>query len=173
MEMPVDVLTHRLGKMVDYGVNIPDPSAAAISIDEELQEKFYFIPKAEVDAVEVRDTHVVGPYELQAGDGPEACRANRADNPAWLYNSAVHALALMQHIKLEQERPKIPEPGVYLVTTVKSGQAHTAIVTEDRRVIVPQTGLGTMADKTFVFRNSETDFVWQRVDLATGDLLNG
>ena len=170
METPLDVLTHRFGKMVDYGVSIPDPTAAAISVDEELQEKFYFIPKEEVDAVPIDKITNNLHATLKAGDGPETIRANENDNPAWLYNSAVHALAMYQHLKLEQERPKIPEPGVYLVTTVASGHATTAIVTSDKRVVVPQTGLGTMADKTFVFRNSETEFVWQRVDLATGDL---
>jgi hypothetical protein len=169
MEMPVDVLTHRLGKLKDNLMLDGDYTSYAISIDEELQEKFHFIPKAEVDAVEIiRNAPGEG---FQAGSGPETIRGNLHDNPAWLYNSAVNALAMMQHIKLEQERPKIPEPGVYLVTTVKSGHAHAAIVTEDRRVIVPQTGLGTMADKTFVFRESETDFVWQRIDCATGDIV--
>lgn len=169
MEMPVDVLTHRLGKMVDYGVNIPDPTATAIDIDQELQEKFYFIPKEEVDAVPIEDTSRTNIHtSLQAGSGPETIRANPDDNPSWLYNSAVHALAMMQHLKLEQERPRIPEPGVYLLHGGTTPV--TVIVTEDRRVVVNQFGTAEMKDQTDLIRRKADTYTFQRIDLATGDL---
>jgi len=167
-QTPMDLLVDRLGKIRDNGDIDFDHVAAAMDIDTELQQKFLSIPYEEISAVKIENSKDGHGY--YAGSGPETVRAGKHDNPNWLYNTGVHALALWQHLKLEQERPRIPEPGVYLVTTKASGHATTAIVTDDRRVVVPQTGLGTMADKTFVFRDSESEFVWQRVDLATGDL---
>lgn len=172
MEMPIDILTYRLGKMVDNGVNLPDPTSAAISIDEDLQANFYFIPKEEVDAVDINkisETHLhVG---FQAGSGPETIRAAKGDNPNWLYQSAVHALAMYQFLKAEQERPTIPEPGVYLL--LGGTTPVTAIVTEDRRVMINQFGSMEMKDQTDLIRGeSGKHYTFQAIDLATGTLTN-
>lgn len=175
MEMPVDVLTDRLGKLVDGGALHGDYTTIALNIDERLQEKFYFIPFEEINAVPIE--HSKDGHSFYAGSGPETVRASKHDNPNWLYHTAVHALALWQHVarlqertKLEQERPKIPGPGVYLVTNRTSNFSFTAIVTEDKRIKVTSRDTGTLTDQTDSMRTSTSEFVWQRIDLATGDL---
>ncbi|HEY9371495.1 hypothetical protein [Streptomyces sp.] len=41
---------------------------------------------------------------LSTGDGPEACTARPWDNPNWLYNHALGALALYHRLKADQAR---------------------------------------------------------------------
>lgn len=146
MEMPVDILTHRLGKIRDNGTIDFDQTAAALDIDSELQEKFLSIPYEEIDAIEISQ-HGGGP--LAAGDGPEGCTASPSENPQWLYNHAMNALALWRKLvedekdaeRLRKEQEMLdnrPDPGVYLAKADKSGGARfTVIVTEDLRVMVP------------------------------------
>lgn len=160
MEMPVDVLNKRLGKIRDNGNIDFDNTAAAVDIDSELQEKFLFFPMEEIEAVEIEEDR----GRLHAGSGPEHCAAQFDENPAWLYNHAINALALWWKIKQEQEAQvrrlqeeqerlaviaRRPGPGVYF-TRGSGSLAFTAIVTGDRRVIVPMQD-GSMLDQSELY----------------------
>lgn len=174
MEMPMDILNKRLGKIRDNGDIDFDNTAAAVDIDTELQSKFLFFPIEEIEAVEIEENR----GHLYAGSGPEHCAAAEADNPNWLYNHAVHALALYWHLKKVQdaaadaekaEAQKLaarPEPGVYQ----GNGGIHyfTVIVTADRRVLVGQK-LGGYEDQSDLYDRMQAGF-WnlQRVDVTDG-----
>ena len=176
MEMPFDVLNRRLGRLRDSGLLEGDNTAIAIDIDQDLQRQFIFIPQEEIDAVEIvplkNDMH----SNLRAGSGPETIRANLADNPAWLYNSAVHALAMYQHLKKLQEQEaleaaklaKRPEPGVYQGSN-RGGNYFVVIVTTDKRVLVPQTE-GGADDYTKIWDADPELWKLQRIDVADGTI---
>jgi hypothetical protein len=179
MEMPIDILTHRFGKIVDSGSFVSDYTALAIGIDEELQEKFISIPYEEIVAVEIEDTSKTNIHtSLQAGSGPETIRANPDDNPAWLYNSAVHALAMWQHLSRLQEHKaeedklaKRPEPGVYEAHLANEDDDYfTVVVDEKRRLWVPQSS-GGMLDMSSMYDlalGQCNHWALQRIDTATG-----
>lgn len=176
MEMPFDVLNHRLGKLRDSGLLEGDNTAIAIDIDQDLQRQFIFIPQEEIDAVEIQDRGEGAIQKWEAGSGPETIRAHHGDNPAWLYNSAVHALAMYQHLqKLEKEREaeaaklaKRPEPGVYQGSN-RGGNYFVVIVTTDKRVLVPQTE-GGADDYTKIWDADPELWKLQRIDVADGTI---
>jgi hypothetical protein len=114
MEMPVDVLNKRLGNIRDNGDIDFDNTMTAIDIDEELQEKFLFFPFEEIRAVQIHDD---GDGKFHIGDGPERCSARAHENPNWLYNHALHALAMWQHLlniqsttTAQEDSPVTPTP---------------------------------------------------------------
>lgn len=170
MEMPVDVLTHRLGKIRDNGTIDFDQTAAALDIDSELQEKFLSIPYEEIDRIEIEDER----GQLTVGSGPEHCAANTSENPEWLYNHALNALALWRKLLKDQEeqeeRERImarrPQPGIYQANGGTDN--FIIIVTEDQRLIVPQT-VGEPIDGTDIWDRT-THATWQlrRLDPAAG-----
>ena len=174
MEMPFDVLNRRLGRLRDSGNIDFDNTALAVDIDTEMQEMFMFVPQEEIDAVEIEPSK--DGHGFFAGSGPETIRAHHGDNPAWLYNSAVHALAMYQHLqKLEKEREaeaaklaKRPEPGVYQGSN-RGGNYFVVIVTTDKRVLVPQTE-GGADDYTKIWDADPELWKLQRIDVADGTI---
>jgi hypothetical protein len=94
MEMPVDILNRHMLEIENAGANI-DGLQCALDADKELQRKFIFIPIEEIEKVEI----TAGNGGLTAGSGPEGCTAQHSENPNWLYNHAVNALALMRYLQ--------------------------------------------------------------------------
>jgi hypothetical protein len=167
MEMPMDVLNKRLGQIRDNGDIDFDNTMAAVDIDSELQEKFLFIPFEELEAVEIEQNR----DELHAGSGPEHCMAGPGDNPNWLYNHGINALALWwkmtQDARKDETRAALrPAPGVYELWT--GGERLTAIVTADRRIICPTHGNSVMSDFTDIFDGLETKTAWVFTPIETG-----
>lgn len=171
-EMPIDILTERFGRLVDNSqLDVSDYASLAMDIDTELQQKFLSIPLAEIDAIEIEDNR----GQFHAGSGPEHCKADDFENPNWLYNHAMNALALYFRIKSEQERREAkmnlrPEPGVYSAKHPGSRQAFAVIVTADREVIVPmeQGDLCDQSDIYDAFAAKGTPWVMNRVNTTTG-----
>lgn len=173
METPVDVLAHRLGKIRDNGDIDFDASALACDIDAELQEKFLSIPFAEIEAVEIRE---VSTGTFHAGDGPEKCSAQDSENPDWLYNHGINALALWWKLqgdahKAEQEQleaaklARRPEPGVYELWT--GGEQHVIVVTADQRILSVKPH-GKHSDFTDLFDGMERKERWVFTQIETG-----
>jgi hypothetical protein len=178
MEMPMDVLNKRLGQIRDNGDIDFDNTAAAIDIDSELQEKFLFFPMEEIEAVEIEEDR----GQLHAGAGPEHCVAGPDENPNWLYNHAMNALALWWRLKNDQEKAeqekaeqeqleaakvaRRPEPGVYQGRNV-AGRYFTTIVTDDRRVMVQQAS-GGLTDNTSMW--DQDPWLVRRVDITDGTI---
>lgn len=170
MEMPVDVLNRRLGDIRDNGDIDFDNTMTAVSIDEELQEKFLFFPDAEIreaaEAIEEESRWLVIGQNYGRVSIPKEATVEQA------YTLAENALALYWELKRRKEQEaerlaKRPEPGVY----IGNGGDFTVIVAEDRRVLVPiKDGLGMnnySADWDHYLHKS---WKLQRIDLATGDL---
>lgn len=179
-EMPFDVLNTRLGKIRDNGDIDFDNTAAALDIDMELQSKFLFFPIEELEAVEIEENRL----GLSAGSGPEHCAAGENENPNWLYNHAVNALALYWRLKNDQEdRERLakeqealaqrPEPGVYLGYS-NAMNRFTVIVTEDRRVLVTVSVGGSgagMNDCTALWdERARNSWILHKVDLTDGSV---
>ena len=182
MEMPVDILNKELGAIRDNGDIDFDNTMAAVNIDEKLQEKFLFFPLEEIEAVEIEESR----GRLHAGSGPEHCNAGEHENPAWLYNHAINALALYWRIKKDQEdREKLakelaeaeaerqrriliqrPIPGVYSLWT--QGEHHTVIVTADRRILAPRAKSEEMIDFTDIYDELENKSRWTFTKIETG-----
>jgi hypothetical protein len=146
-EMPVDILNKELGAIRDNGDIDFDNTMAAVNIDTVLQEKFLFIPLEEIDAIEIEHTNL-----LSAGSGPENCQAGENENPNWLYNHAMNALALHFRIKATQEAKqaaiaKRPVPGVYHARHSGARHYFAIIVTADRSIMVPMED-GELCDQT-------------------------
>lgn len=144
-ETPADVLVHRLGKLADSGMLDGDYTSCALDIDQELQEKFVFIPVEEIEyaANEIEERK----HYYKCGSGPEEATASKTANPNWAYNMAVNALALHRHLtdvekKLADERPK---PGHYLLQA-PDATTYTR-VTDDHRILVLQR-MGGLVDMT-------------------------
>lgn len=182
METPVDILTHRFGKIVDSGSFVSDYTALALSVDEELQEKFLFFPieELEADGALIEDDRGV----LHSGTGPEHCQASPGENPNWLLNHARNALTLYWHLKererLEEEQRTIevrrrellarrPQPGVYTLTTARGGgpTPYVVAVTADRRII-DLNRTGKHADFTDTFDGLENKSAWTFTPIETG-----
>lgn len=174
MEMPVDVLTNRLGRLADDNVlQHNDYTALALDIDTELQEKFIFIPIEEIDAVEIEKTgETRNLLHFKAGGGPETIRARKDDNPFWLYHSAVNALAMLRFLQKEQARKaNRPQPGVYQGHDDDGESYFAVIVTEDRRVLVQQSDGGLedlSADWDRAYERAAGSWNLQRIDTVTG-----
>ena len=183
MEMPMDILNTQLGKIRDNGDIDFDNTMAAVNIDTILQQKFLSIPYEELEAVEIKESRDGHGY--YAGDGPEACKAGEHENPAWLYNPGINALALWWKLKNDQEaaealaaaekaqeeagRLKVlqrPIPGVYNLNT--GGSQYTVIVTADRRILAPQGFNGTIQDFTEVYDSLGKKSVWVFTSIETG-----
>lgn len=138
METPKDIILAHLSGECAHN-DTPELMARNISMD--LEEKFIsFNVAEEVDNVDITDLGTEGSM-LSAGSGPEQTFAQPTENPTWVLNRAIHTLALYRHLieaeKLvgyEQELlARRPEPGVY---RGKAQRYFTAIVTEDRRILV-------------------------------------
>lgn len=181
MEMPVDILKFRLGGIRDNGDIDFDHTAAALEMDEELQEKFLFVPFKELEAIEIEENR----GQLNAGSGPEHCAAGENENPNWLYNHGINALALWWRIKQRQEAEAAlaaaekrrkeaderkvaqrPAPGVYTLHT--GGELHTAIVTADRRILCPRHRHDAMNDFTDIYDGLENKSRWTFTPIETG-----
>lgn len=167
MEMPVDVLNRRLGRIRDNGDIDFDNTAVAVDIDSELQDKFLFFPieELEEDGAAIEDDRGV----LHAGTGPEHCQARPGENPNWLLSHARNALTLYWRLKQLEEAEKLakrPAPGVY--HTQGSGRlSFTAIVTEDRRVVVPMED-GVLLDQSVIF--DAHGWKMRPIDVANGTI---
>lgn len=172
MEMPMDVLNRRLGKIRDNGDIDFDNTAAALDIDMELQAKFLTIPFEELEAVEIEETR--GTYN--AGSGQEHCGANESANPDWLYNHGINALALWWKLKNTQERQeqeqieaaklaRRPKPGVYELWT--GGEQHVVAVTADRRILA-LTAHHASRDFTEIFDGMDRKDRWKFTLIETG-----
>lgn len=181
MEMPFDILNTRLGKIRDNGDIDFDNTSAALDIDVELQSKFLFVPFEELEAVEIegdRDNY-------HAGSGPEHCMATGSENPEWLYNHGINALALWWHLKAKAEKEEAeqieaakiarrPEPGVYSLETGRTASLKSSTpmpylvaVTADRRIIdLNKTGKHT--DFTDVFDGLRDPASWTFTLIETG-----
>lgn len=154
MEMPFDVISNHLLNGFDEPLEPDNAREHAMDIDQELQKKFIFISMEEIDAIKIESSSY--PHGLVAGSGPETIRATVGDNSNWLYNSAIHALAMYQHLKYLEERAKIeaeqaklarrPEPGVYLAHLEdEEDEDYFTIIVDDKRLIwVPQVGGGML-----------------------------
>jgi len=141
-EMPFDVLNARLGKIRDNGDIDFDNTAAAVDIDEELQRKFLFFPIEEIEAVEIEESR----GHLYAGSGPEHCAAGETENPNWLYNHAINALALYWRIKNGEERlARRPEPGAYRAS---AGGGPVLLVVNARREVFAWVSSGALVNVT-------------------------
>lgn len=166
-DMPFDILNQRLGKLRDSGLLEGDNTALAMDIDTELQEKFIFFPIAELDAL-IKDIREPESGTFHLGDGPEKCSAQSSENPNWLYNHAENALALWWHLKRKAEKlAQRPEPGIYRGKYIKSW--FTVIVTEDRRIMIPQQMSSRVMDCTDDYDN-RGHAVWklQRINVTDG-----
>lgn len=180
MEMPVDILNQRLGKIRDNGDIDFDNTDAAVSIDQELQSKFLFFPIEELEAAAVEiDDDDRGRFYL--GSGPEHCAASTGENPNWLLNHAKNALALYWKLKenerLEAEQARIeanrqiiinrrPAPGVYMLNT--GGEVHLTVVTADRNIFFGQRGQHETLNVTGIFDGLENKSVWVFTPIQTG-----
>lgn len=181
MEMPVDILNKELGAIRDNGDIDFDNTMAAVNIDSILQEKFLSIPFEELEAVKIEEDR----GQLNAGSGPEHCSAGDHENPNWLYNHGINALALWWRIKQRQEAEEVlaaaekqrqeveqrrvaqrPAPGVYTLHT--GGELHTAIVTADRRILCPRHRHDAMNDFTDIYDGLENKSRWTFTPIETG-----
>lgn len=169
MEMPVDILNQRLGKLRDNGDIDFDNTAVAVDIDSELQEKFLFFPIAELE--ELEEQIETSRDMLYLGQGTGYINVLESDKPEDLFTKAENALALYWHLKkkadAEKDRlAKRPEPGVY---QGKSASYFTVLVTEDRRVLVQQTS-GGFADLTEAWDKGTAGRYWglQRINITDG-----
>lgn len=181
MEMPIDIIKKHTD--IRSGLVGPDgltDGQRALNIDLELQRKFLHIPFEDIDTVEI----VKDGDSLVAGSGPEGCYSQPAENPTWLYNHAVNALALWRKLDAMQKeeaaaeererkrREKLaqrPQPGVYLGTSL-IGQAFTVIVTEDRRVVVVQSE-GDPLDMTETWdKLGQQKWMLRPINVATGTI---
>lgn len=169
-DMPIDILNRRLGQIRDNGDIDFDNTAIALDIDTELQEKFIIIPLADIDEVEIDDNPDNTRFKYQAGSGPEAIRAMDGDNPNWLYNSALHALAMYRHLEQRQKLEQRPEPGVYQGKA--SAGYFAVIVTADQRVLVQQEqgGYRDVTESWDLHLKRSGLQIWplQRVDITDG-----
>lgn len=172
METPVDVLARRLGKIRDNGDIDFDASALACDIDLELQEKFLSIPFEEIEAVEIEEDR----DNYHAGSGPEHCMATGGENPNWLYNHGINALALWWKLQKDAEKAekeqleaaklaRRPKPGVYDLWT--GGEQHLAVVTSDRRILSMKPTAGPF-DLTDIFDGMERKERWVFAPIETG-----
>lgn len=172
METPMDVLNHRLGKIRDNGDIDFDNTAAALEIDMELHAKFLSIPFAELEAVEIEEDR----DNYHAGSGPEHCMATGSENPNWLYNHGIHALALWWKLKAKQEREeqeqieaaklaRRPKPGVYKLWT--GGEQHVVVVTADQRILSMKP-MADPLDLTDIFDGLERKERWTFTPIETG-----
>jgi hypothetical protein len=174
MEMPVDVLNKRLGKIRDNGDIDFDNTMAAVDIDSELQEKFIFFPIEELEQL-IKDELEEGRERFVLGSGPEHCAASVGENPQWLYNHARNALALYWKLTEDQKQAEYeaeklerrPEPGMY---QGKAAEYMAVLVTDDRRVLVQQKG-GGFADLSPTWDAGGKDS-WnlQRINLTDGTI---
>jgi hypothetical protein len=138
MEMPVDVLNKRLGKIRDNGDIDFDNTMAAVDIDSELQEKFIFFPIEELEVLREQIEENRDGLYLGQGVGYATCPVDA--DPQDLLTRAENALVLYWELmerrkltELEQEKlDRRPASGVY-----SGGMgSFTVIVPEDRRVLV-------------------------------------
>lgn len=182
MEMPVDVITRHVNQYDMAGANI-DPTDCALDLDQELQRKFLSIPFEELEAVDIKESRDGHGY--YAGDGPELCKAGEHENPNWLYNHGINALALWWRIKRDQEAAKAlavaeeaeaekqrrllihrPVPGVYMLNT--GGEVHLTVVDADRRIFFgTNRGDGTH-DVTDIYDGLENKSRWVFTHIETG-----
>ena len=158
-EMPFDVLNARLGKIRDNGNIDFDNTAAAVDIDEELQRKFLFFPISELEALEEQIEESRDGLYLGSGVPYATCPVDAA--PEDLFTRAENALVIYWHLKKKAElaeklerkrREKLalrPKPGVYH-TTGSGSLAFTAIVTEDKRVVIPMDD-GELLDQSHLY----------------------
>jgi len=173
MEMPVDILTHRFGKLVDNGdFAVSDYQAVAISIDEELQEKFVFVPDAELSEIAEQIEDHKGWLKIGQRPGYLCVDSGISVEDAWTL--AENALAIWwlrkRDTELEAEKlAKRPEPGVYR-GTYAGHKYFTVIVTADQRVMVPQAAGGIDDYSAQWDEHVGTSLGWtlQRIDITEG-----
>lgn len=181
MEMPMDILNTQLGKIRDNGDIDFDNTMAAVDIDTILQEKFLFIPFEELEAAEIEEDR----GQLHAGSGPEHCTAGPDENPNWLYNHGINALALWWRIKRDQEAAETlaaaekakqeaderkvlqrPIPGVYSLNT--GGEVHLTVVTAERRIFFGKRNTHDTLDVTDIYDGLDNKSRWVFTPIETG-----
>lgn len=167
-EMPFDVVNGHLHTFAEEGyftqssdINVPDPVDLAITIDQEIQRKFLFIPFEEIDEIDIEEKM----NRLFAGSGTEGCTANPRDNPTWLYDHAVNALALWRHMVKEQERKTIearPEPGWYIVDA--GVNIPTYVSHKDRRIFTVANAAPGVTERTEAFDKGQLKhWTWHKM----------
>lgn len=178
MESPVDVLIERLSKLADNGTfgSEFDYTALARDLGEQLAERFAFIGDDEINAVAI-DVDEGRGYQLEAGTGPETIRGNPDDNPMWLYNSAVNALAMFRHLnRLEQQRRRLkrrPAPGLYDVVQANGNHFHMLVTADQQMLGLHPGGLRLAVHEAWdaVVERQGPGEAWTliQLDASTGD----
>lgn len=175
MEMPFDVLNHRLGKIRDNGDPDFDNTAAALDIDVELQSKFLFFPFAELDALDEQIEEGNGRYYLGQNAGYVHCGPE--DDPDDLQVKAENLLALRQRLLRDRESKakaaKLaarPAPGIYHLNT-KGPSTYIVAVTADRRILNLPAAFSphpTTSDFTDTFDGLLDKALWTFTLIETG-----
>ena len=101
-EMPFDVINNFMHTAFDEALDRDQATDRAMDLDQELQSKFLFFNIAE--EIAGAEIHAHGNGTLRAGSGQEVCTATGTENPNWLYNHAVNALALWWALKERQDK---------------------------------------------------------------------
>jgi hypothetical protein len=70
-----------------------------------LEREKIIIDRADVEAVELRRNG----EGIDAGSGPESCHARDSENPNWLWNHGINALALSLHLEVQQSAARESE----------------------------------------------------------------
>jgi hypothetical protein len=144
----MDVLNRRLGQIRDNGDIDFDNTAAAIDIDQELQEKFLFFPDVELSEIAEAIEEDRGRFVLGQGDAHLSVsdQISAADAYTLAENAAAIYWEVHRRSEMEQaRRAKRPAPGLYTMGRIIIG------VTADRRIMVQQSGTATFADRTEMY----------------------
>ncbi|ALY10584.1 hypothetical protein FDH86_gp049 [Arthrobacter phage Tank] len=108
-DMPFDSILDHFANGFDDKLDPDQAQSHAIDLDQELQSKFLFFNiEEEVDSIEIFDRGEGAIQHLGAGSGPEECTAAHGDNPNWLWNHALNAMALARHLEKAQ-KPQPPQ----------------------------------------------------------------
>jgi hypothetical protein len=157
-EMPIDVIRDHLATSFDEPLDADQALEHAMDLDQELQQKFLSIPYGEIRRIEIQ-THE---DKAWAGDGPERCSVREDENPNWLYNHAMNALALWLHLKETQEAKeklarisKRPAHGWWLAKAPSGVIVPMWVSGAERRIFTPSHGSGEMAEWTEAYDKGE------------------
>lgn len=149
-EMPIDVIRNHMLHGFDEPLGSDSATDHALAIDQELQSKFLFFNiEDEVDSIEIVDRGEGAIQHLGAGSGPEECTAGHGDNPNWLWNHALNAMALARHLEKVQRQKFIdalPHHGWHVASTPDG--FITVYVTPERRILSIGSNLGRLNDRT-------------------------
>lgn len=149
-EMPFDSILNHFANGFDDKLDPDQAQSHAMDLDQELQSKFLFFNIAEeVDSIEIEELGGGGVHHLGAGSGPEGCTAGHQDNPNWLWNHALNAMALARHLEKVQRQKLLeamPHHGWHIGTTIDS--AFTVYVSADKRFFMMDRRKGQLTERT-------------------------